>query len=635
MSSVRVARPASHFCTTLPQPGANQHYFFARAMSDISEHTPSLQTPYRVLARKYRPQTFEDLIGQEAMVRTLTNAFASGRIAQAYMLTGVRGIGKTTTARLIARALNYAGEGEDNGPSVDLSGKGRHCEAILESRHVDVIEMDAASHTGVDNVREINDAVKYKPASARYKVYIIDEVHMLSTPAFNALLKTLEEPPPHVKFIFATTEIRKVPVTVLSRCQRFDLRRLDADLLTGHLERIAGLEDVKVETEALRMIARAAEGSVRDALSLLDQAIAYGSNQVLAADVQAMLGLSDRTRIIDLFDAVMRGDAAAAIEELEAQHALGADPEVILTDLASFVHWVTKLKVSQHATRAAAVTEQERTRGEEFAGKLAMPVLARAWQMLLKGIDEVSRSGNALMAAEMLLIRLAYVADLPTPEKLARMADGAKDASPARGQAEPAPAPAGSVTQPSSVLAPVLDAGQTTGSGQTSAQAKAIAIPDEIADDSSAIGSSPPFAATGFANFEELVEFVAQKRDVMLARTLERHVLPISMADGRLELHLLPDAPATIANDLSRRLEAWTGKRWIVSVSSNKGAGQSLAEQRRERRDGVLREVRKHPQVQAILEGFPGAEIVEVRDLSALASEQPPDGEDDNGSSVD
>ena len=285
------------------------------AMSETQENTTNPNSPYRVLARKYRPQTFEDLIGQDAMVRTLTNAFASGRIAQAYMLTGVRGIGKTTTARLIARALNFQTGGEDSGPSVDLSEKGEHCEAILESRHVDVIEMDAASHTGVDNVREINDAVKYKPASARYKVYIIDEVHMLSTAAFNALLKTLEEPPPHVKFIFATTEIRKVPVTVLSRCQRFDLRRLEAGLLVEHFQRICELESVKAETEALGMIARAAEGSVRDGLSLLDQAIAYGTDQVRAEDVQSMLGLSDRARIIDLFEAVMRGDAAAAIDE--------------------------------------------------------------------------------------------------------------------------------------------------------------------------------------------------------------------------------------------------------------------------------------------------------------------------------
>ena len=333
-------------------------------MSETVENTTNPNTPYRVLARKYRPQTFEDLIGQDAMVRTLTNAFASGRIAQAYMLTGVRGIGKTTTARLIARALNFQKSGEDSGPSVDLSVKGDHCDAILESRHVDVIEMDAASHTGVDNVREINDAVKYKPASARYKVYIIDEVHMLSTAAFNALLKTLEEPPPHVKFIFATTEIRKVPVTVLSRCQRFDLRRLDAGLLVEHFQRISDLEGVKAEIEALRMISRAAEGSVRDGLSLLDQAIAYGTDQVRADDVQSMLGLSDRARIIDLFEAVMRGDAAAALDELEAQHNLGADPEVIIGDLAGFVHWVTKLKVSPKSADDAAVSQAERIAGQ-------------------------------------------------------------------------------------------------------------------------------------------------------------------------------------------------------------------------------------------------------------------------------
>ena len=551
------------------------------------------------------------------MVRTLSNAFATNRIAQAYMLTGVRGIGKTTTARLIARALNFQKAGDDTGPSVDLSVKGEHCDAILESRHVDVIEMDAASHTGVDNVREINDAVKYKPASARYKVYIIDEVHMLSTAAFNALLKTLEEPPPHVKFIFATTEIRKVPVTVLSRCQRFDLRRLEAGLLVDHFQRISDLEGVKADTEALGMIARAAEGSVRDGLSLLDQAIAYGTDQVRAEDVQSMLGLSDRARIIDLFEAVMRGDAAAAMDELEAQHNLGADPEVIMADLAGFVHWVTKLKVSPKSADDAAVSQAERTRGREFADKLAMPVLARSWQMLLKGIEEVSRANNALMAAEMLLIRMAHVADMPTPEELARIVRGA-DSGHAASPAQPAAASsaAGTEAGPSAASSPAP--AQVPGSPpvthapvMTAAQLK----PDSSDDDDNS-AEKPPQPA-GFASFDELVAYVSSKRDVKLVRELERHVLPVSVGTGRIELSLLPDAPAGIANELSRRLEAWTGNRWIVSVSTSQTPGQTIADQKRERRDDLFRRARESDDVQAVLKGFPRAEIMEVRDLRA------------------
>jgi DNA polymerase-3 subunit gamma/tau len=586
------------------------------AMADSTQTDLEPQAPYRVLARKYRPQTFEDLIGQDAMVRTLKNAFASGRIAQAYMLTGVRGIGKTTTARLIARALNFVPlEGEDTGPSVDLSVKGRHCDAILESRHVDVVEMDAASHTGVDNVREINDAVKYKPASARYKVYIIDEVHMLSTPAFNALLKTLEEPPPHVKFIFATTEIRKVPVTVLSRCQRFDLRRLDAGLLVQHLSNVCERESVAAEDEALRMIARAAEGSVRDGLSLLDQAIAYGADKVLAADVQSMLGLSDRARIIDLFDALMRGDAPAALAELEQQVGLGADPEVVVSDLAGFTHWTTKLKVSSKLADDAAVSQEERTRGLEFAGKLAMPVLARTWQMLLKGLDEVSTAPNPMMAAEMLLIRLCHVADMPSTEELARIvkaghgegaagsvaragsAQGAGGAS-AMGSAQPSgPAPA----TPPTTHAPVMTA--------TAPQL------DDAASGGPAPGHAP--APNSFASFQALVDYVQSKRDIKLQSDLERYVSPVSLGERRIEIALTAGAPGGIANDLARRLEAWTGQRWMVSIASV-DAGQTIAEQRREQKDNLFREVRSNEDVRKVLASFPGAEIVEVRNLADL-----------------
>ncbi len=391
-------------------------------MSDAGSDTQGKAAGgYRVLARKYRPADFSALIGQEPMVRTLTNAFSTGRIAQAWMLTGVRGVGKTTTARILARALNYK-TAEIDQPSVDLTVLGEHCKAIMEGRHVDVIEMDAASHTGIDDIREIIEQVRYAPVSARYKVYIIDEVHMLSTQAFNGLLKTLEEPPPHVKFIFATTEIRKVPITILSRCQRFDLRRVDAGMLTANLRTIAGLESIEVDDEALAMIARAAEGSVRDAQSIFDQAIAHGAGAVTAEQVRTMLGLADRARIVDLFEHLMKGDAAAALTEFRAQYDVGADPVAVLTDLAEFNHLVTRLRFVPSAASDASLSEDERRRGAEFAKALSVRVLSRTWQMLLKGIPEVQASNRPVSAAEMVLIRVAHAADLPTLRRSAEVA---------------------------------------------------------------------------------------------------------------------------------------------------------------------------------------------------------------------
>src|SRR5215218_3052041 len=394
-------------------------------------------SPYRVLARKYRPKTFDDLIGQEAMVRTLSNAFETGRIPQAWMLTGVRGVGKTTTARILARGLNYQRQDGSGSPTIHMPELGVHCEAIMESRHVDVLEMDAASHTGIDDVRQIIDGIRYSPVTARYKVYIIDEVHMLSEKAFNAFLKTLEEPPPHAKFIFATTEIRKVPVTILSRCQRFDLRRIEADKLVAHLGRICNAEGVQADQEALAAIARAAEGSARDSLSLMDQAIAHGAGVVTPDTVRDMLGLADRTQVIDLFEAVMRGDVPAAFAGLRSQYDAGADPAVILADLAAFSHIVTRLKLIPEAARDPALSEIERTRGTDYAGKLSVRTLSRAWQILLKGIPEVQASNRPIAAAEMVLVRLAYAADLPTPDEALRaLKDGAS-----LPEGGPAPAP--------------------------------------------------------------------------------------------------------------------------------------------------------------------------------------------------
>src|SRR5579862_5257514 len=397
-------------------------------MARMSDAAQSANAPagseaagYRVLARKYRPASFADLIGQDAVVRTISNGFESGRSPQAWILTGVRGVGKTTTARILARALNYElPDGSVTAPTIAMPVMGVHDQAIMESRHLDVIEMDAASHNGVDDVRQINDAVRYAPVSARYKVYILDEVHMLSGAAFNALLKTLEEPPPHAKFIFATTEIGKVPVTVLSRCQRFDLRRVDAALLVKHLEGIAGKENIEAEPAALALIARAAEGSVRDSLSLFDQAISHAAGKVAAEDVRQMLGLADRVRVVDLFEALMKGDVAGALKELREQYDIGADPGVVLSDLAEFTHFVTRVKVVPSVADDVSLSEAERVRGRAFATQLSMRVLSRAWQMLLKGIGEVQAAGRPVAAAEMVLVRIAYAADLPTPDELIR-----------------------------------------------------------------------------------------------------------------------------------------------------------------------------------------------------------------------
>ena len=541
-------------------------------------------TGYRVLARKYRPRTFPDLIGQEAMVRTLTNAFSSGRIAQGFMLTGVRGVGKTTTARLIARALNYGDK-----PTIDMPSYGPHCEAILESRHMDVIEMDAASNTGVDNMREIIDSVRYAPVQARYKVYIIDEVHMLSKSAFNALLKTLEEPPPHVKFIFATTEINKVPVTILSRCQRFDLKRLDAALLASHYANIAVKEGVEAEPDALAMIARAAEGSVRDGLSLLDQAIAYGEGRVKAADVASMLGLMDRSRIIDLFTAVMSGDARAAIEEIEQQYKAGGDPATILSDLADYVHWVTRLKVVREGALAdTSRTEAEKTRGAEHARTCGMAHLTRAWSMLLKGIREAELHSDPLMAAEMVLIRLAHAADLPGGEELAKLVKQA---------------------QPADRVVPISARELLRGGADAPADSQAaLAVKPQPGP------SQPAHTETrAFSSLQDLLSLAAEKRDIKLKSDLESLIRPIRVAPGQFELALEPGAHPGLPGEIARKLEAFTGMRWMVMVAKD-GGEKPVSRQRQESRDSLFIMAREHPDVQAVLKRFPGAEIIDVKE---------------------
>jgi DNA polymerase III subunit gamma/tau len=576
-------------------------------------------TSYRVLARKYRPASFDDLIGQDAMVRTISNAFETARIPQAWILTGVRGVGKTTTARILARALNYElPDGSVAGPTIKMPLLGRHCQAIMESRHIDVIEMDAASHNGVDDVRQINDAIRYAPVSARYKVYILDEVHMLSTQAFNALLKTLEEPPPHAKFIFATTEIRKVPITILSRCQRFDLRRVDASVLVKHLEGIAAKEGIEVAPEALALIARAAEGSVRDALSLLDQAIAHAAGPVRAEHVRQMLGLADRARVIDLFEALMRGDMAAALGELRAQYDTGADPAVVLTDLAEFTHFVTRVKIVPAVADDPALIEVERARGRGFAEKLSMRVLARTWQMLLKGIAEVGEAGRPLAAAEMVLVRIAYAADLPTPDEVIRALDG--NAVPAR--------PSGNGGGAATVAAPAPRAEAPRVQVARSTARTAVA-PAPARDPMARLAQEEPSAQVlVIGGFEELIALAAEKRDLAVKLALERDVRLVRCEDGRLDIRLEPSAGKALVNDLARKFSQWTNRRWIVVVSAEEAA-PTIKAQNDARQAELKTGLRSDPLVQAVLARFPGAEIVDVRKSETMVAPALPDGEAD------
>ena len=571
----------------------------------------TLSQPYRVLARKYRPIDFSGLIGQSALVQTLSNAIESDRLAHAFVLTGVRGVGKTTTARIIARALNCSGLDGKSAATITPCGQCDNCSAIANDRHVDVFEMDAASRTGVDGIRDLIESVRYRPTMARYKIYIIDEVHMLSTAAFNALLKTLEEPPEHVKFIFATTEIRKIPVTVLSRCQRFDLRRVDSDELFSHFDKISKLEKVEIEPEALTMICRAADGSVRDGLSLLDQAIAHGAGIVTAVQVRDMLGLADRARIFDLYEKLMRGDLPATLSELGEQYQQGADPSVILEDMLELTHWLTVYKVAPDPRRDKKLPENERLRGIEMAQKLSISTLTRNWQMLLKGLSETRTSSNSLQAAEMVLIRLACVMDLPNPGELVNSLQK-QDRSKSNDS--------GPISSENMVKGP--QSSSSIVSHQTSQSYSRIGQTNALAHHTLSLQSESKVLPK---SFQETVDLFIKKRELILATALSKDVHLVHFDKGRIDLRLTQSAPPTLANQISTKLQDWTGIPWFVSLSQEQGL-PTLRTQKLEKEIEKKHDAAQHPLVKAILETFPHSTIVAVRDIakSDIYPETPP-----------
>ncbi len=555
---------------------------------------------YTVIARKYRPKTFDDLYGQEAMVRTLKNAFSSGRIAHAFMLTGVRGVGKTTTARLLARALNYESE-TIHEPTLDLAVEGVHCKSIIEGRHMDVLELDAASRTKVDEMRELLDGVRYAPTSARYKVYIIDEVHMLSTQSFNALLKTLEEPPPHAKFIFATTEIRKVPVTILSRTQRFDLRRVEPDVIVRNLEMISEAEGARVEADGLMLIARAAEGSVRDAQSMLDQAIvqAEPGQTVTAATIRDMLGLADRAQTISLFEQVMRGEAGPAIETFRTLYGYGANPDQVMLDLMDHCHGASVAKAVGPA--ALIMPKDQAQRLAAVGAAVSAGTLSRLWQLMLKAYGEVRQAPDAAAATDMALIRLAYAADLPGPEEaLKRLQAGDPASSP--GPASQGGGPGGGGGRSSA---------SAGGGGATVARGFAAPQPQSSAE---------PVAVLN--TFEDMLALIEKKRDISLKLDVERYVRPISFRPGAIEYEAAPGTPNNLAQRLVGRLKDWTGERWLIAAQGGGGAESLWERQKREERE-VRAEIEQDPFVLAVMKTFPGAEIVGVR---TLAQAEAPEG---------
>jgi DNA polymerase-3 subunit gamma/tau len=558
---------------------------------------------YRVLARKYRPITLSGLIGQDVLVRTLTNAFKLGRMAHAFILTGVRGVGKTTTARIVARALNCIGPDGNGGPTTEPCGVCLHCTSIAEDRHIDILEMDAASQTKVDNIRELIDGVRYRPTSARYKVYIIDEVHMLSKSAFNALLKTLEEPPEHVKFIFATTEIRKVPITVLSRCQRFDLKRVEIAELSKHFESIISKESATISDVALHLISRASDGSVRDGLSLVDQAISQAVGEITETQVRDMLGLADRSQAFELLQSLLSGAIADALGHFDRQYRDGADPVALFEELLEITHFLTRIKVLPTGTDIPGVPEIERTQGIAMALKLSMASLARTWQILLKGLGEVRTAPSQKQAAEMVLVRLAYTANMPTPEEAIRKLSDGQSPVPTAAitSSAPTPTPAGNQT----IVANVGGKVQVE-------QQRAYQLENTI--------DTQAAAHHLLATFEDVLALADEMREGMLRTHLISDVRLVKFEHGRIEFSPGPQAPRDLAQSLSAFLEKHSNQRWMVSVSAEQG-GNTISEQRETALEDLRAEVFKEPLVKAVLEMFPGATLDEVVKEDVLAPE--------------
>ncbi len=554
----------------------------------------SSQQAYRVLARKYRPQNFDQLIGQDALVRTLKNAIDTGRIHHAYMLTGVRGVGKTTTARIIARALNYTGPDGKSGPTTGPTDDCDICRAIMEDRHPDVMEMDAASRTGIDDIREILDGVRYAPTQARYKVYIIDEVHMLSKNAFNALLKTLEEPPPHVIFIFATTEIRKVPVTVLSRCQRFNLRRVDAETLAKYYKWVSDQEKVAIDEEAVAMIARAADGSVRDGLSILDQAMAQSASGSITVElVRDMLGLADRSKLLDLYEEILKGDCPSALNMMADLYRAGADPSSVIQDLLDITHLMSKFQAvnAPPQTVEPNMATTERDRAAKIAKSLNMPTLGKVWQILLKGLGEVQYAPNPQSAAEMVVIRLAYASTLPDPATLIKqLQNGGAVAATSGARANASSNGGGSVAS-------------FTASGGAAPQIKSNPVPQH---------ETQMVANNNLSTLQDVMAVLEQNGAMILATNVYQYVELVKLEAGVLEFSLLPNAPQKLTADLQKKLYEITGMRWMISISSKKGQ-PTLAVQAEAARIAELDEIKADPLVKKIFDNFPGAEIISIK----------------------
>ncbi len=626
-------------------------------MSKESKSENTSPEEYRVLARKYRPQSFDELIGQEALVRTLSNAIESGRIAHAFMLTGVRGVGKTTTARIIAKALNYKGADGTAGPSVGDTSDCALCQAISEDRHPDVIEMDAASNTGVDDIREILDGVRYAPTEARYKIYIIDEVHMLSKNAFNALLKTLEEPPPHVKFIFATTEIRKVPVTVLSRCQRFDLKRVDVPTLSAHFSRISEAEGAPATDEAVALIARAADGSVRDGLSLLDQAIALAEGSISAELVQDMLGLGDRAKNLDLLERALTGNTAEALTIMDELYRAGSDPVVLMQDLLDLTHILTKLRAVPAAVEAKHVmAADEVKRAAEIAADLSMPTLGKTWQLLLKGLGEVQGAPNPQSAAEMVIIRLSYAADLPDPKELIKKieagggdvvsappksqpSEGACSASPPTSlekapmavEASPElppfmPEKASAFVESSASVAEVATLTPEPDPEPASEPFKVAPEPEPASEPfkvaQTAVAQAPraeevpaqDIEVKALHSLEDVVDLLDEANEIVLASQVRSYVHLVKIEPGALEVRVKEEAPTVLTQNLRKTLNAHSGRNWMVGISQARGA-PTLAEKEEvafaQERDNVL----ALPVMKEIMAVFPDAQLKEIQTI--------------------